>query len=117
MLPSRIPYRARLPLCWADVRPPVRDAVTRSVDAGDVRPSRQALSESGMYAELAALYKYNGRHEEGLELLRKLSQEPEALPRAARGAAAGGRGGRGRRANAAGEVQSSNVRNTLCKTP
>ncbi|KXZ52313.1 hypothetical protein GPECTOR_10g945 [Gonium pectorale] len=54
----------------------------------DLQEGEQALSESGMYAELAALYRYNGRHEEGLELLRKLSQEPEALPRAARGAAA-----------------------------
>ncbi|GFR42239.1 hypothetical protein Agub_g3133, partial [Astrephomene gubernaculifera] len=54
----------------------------------DLREGEQALSECGMYAELAALYKYNGCHEEGLELLRRLSQEPDSLPRKPRGAAA-----------------------------
>ncbi|PNH02814.1 Vam6/Vps39-like protein, partial [Tetrabaena socialis] len=54
----------------------------------DLREGEQALAESGMYAELAALYKYNGCHDEGLELLHKLSQDPAALPRPARGAAA-----------------------------
>ncbi len=46
-----------------------------------------------MYAELAALYKYNGRHEEGLDLLYRLSQRPGDLDRPARGAAAGGAAG------------------------
>ncbi|GLI62985.1 hypothetical protein VaNZ11_005842 [Volvox africanus] len=54
----------------------------------DLQEGEQALEESGMYAELAALYKFNGCHEKGLELLRKLSQDPGSLSRPARGAAA-----------------------------
>ncbi|GIL77647.1 hypothetical protein Vretifemale_7143 [Volvox reticuliferus] len=54
----------------------------------DLQEGEKALEESGMYAELAALYKFNGCHEKGLELLRKLSQDPGSLSRPARGAAA-----------------------------
>ena len=56
----------------------------------------QILSRCGMYAELAALYKYGGRHVEGMELLRRLSQEPEGLEHTVRGAAAGEGGARWR---------------------
>lgn len=42
-----------------------------------------------MFAELASLYKYNGRHDEGMDLLYRLSQKPQDLPRSARGAAMG----------------------------
>lgn len=47
------------------------------------------LSAAGMYAELVALCNASGRHEQGMELLRRLSQEPEGLSPRARGAAAG----------------------------
>lgn len=53
-------------------------------------PNRlQVLQEYGMYAELAALYKYNGCHGQGLDLLYRLSQEPETMQPPARGAAKG----------------------------
>ncbi|GLC77792.1 hypothetical protein PLESTB_000955600 [Pleodorina starrii] len=54
----------------------------------DLQEGEKALAESGMYAELAALYKCNGCHDKGLELLRKLSQEPGSLTQPPRGAAA-----------------------------
>ena len=57
-----------------------------NIDLGD---AVQVLSQHGMYAELAALYRCNGRHVEGLELLRRVSQEPQCLDVAPRGAAAG----------------------------
>ncbi len=37
----------------------------------------EVLTRHGMYAELAALYRSNGRHQQGLELLRRLSQDPK----------------------------------------
>ena len=64
---------------------------------GPVRPNcptaLQVLSSSGMYAELAALYKYNKQHAKGLQLLHALSQDAASLPVKPRGAAAGGCGG------------------------
>ncbi|GAX76818.1 hypothetical protein CEUSTIGMA_g4264.t1 [Chlamydomonas eustigma] len=50
--------------------------------------AKAVLTQHGMYAELAALYRANAQHSEGLELLRKLSQEPGKLDVPARGAAA-----------------------------
>lgn len=47
------------------------------------------MRTAGAYAELAALFKYHGRHGQGLELLRTLSQDPGSLDPPPRGAAAG----------------------------
>lgn len=45
----------------------------------DLGHGAAALASAGRYAELAALYHSRGRHAEGLQLLRTLSQRPEAL--------------------------------------
>jgi hypothetical protein len=47
------------------------------------------LMSYGMYAELAALYRYHGRHGQGLALLQATSQDPGSLKPPAMGAAAG----------------------------
>eukprot|EP00798_Chlamydomonas_sp_ICE-L_P023232 gene23232-30455_t len=46
------------------------------------------LAEAGMFAELAALFKHNKQHGPGLDLIRRLSQDPSSLPVKPKGAAA-----------------------------
>ncbi|KAF5838923.1 hypothetical protein DUNSADRAFT_1939 [Dunaliella salina] len=54
----------------------------------DLEEGEKLLSSHGYYAELAALYKHYSKHEQGLELLRRTSQQPDSLQPHARGAAA-----------------------------
>ncbi|GBF95524.1 hypothetical protein Rsub_07874 [Raphidocelis subcapitata] len=60
----------------------------QQANSADLEVGGAALAAAGRYAELAALLQYNGKHEEGLELLRKLSQDPASLPVPPAGAAA-----------------------------
>lgn len=54
----------------------------------DLEEGESALMSAGRYAELAALYQYCGRHEAGLEVLRKLAVDAGKLAVAPCGAAA-----------------------------
>lgn len=47
-----------------------------SVDLGE---GERALREAGRYSELVALFQARERHEEALDLLRKVSQRPHEL--------------------------------------
>ncbi|GMH40000.1 hypothetical protein BSKO_07904 [Bryopsis sp. KO-2023] len=45
----------------------------------DLVEGESALANAGRYAELAALYQSHGCHDKGMEILRKVSQDPESL--------------------------------------
>ncbi|KAK9844012.1 hypothetical protein WJX81_001849 [Elliptochloris bilobata] len=57
-------------------------------NAASLEEGRAALQAAGRYSELVALYQRRGQHQAALSLLRTLSQAPEELAMAPRGAAA-----------------------------